>query len=175
MNRYSVICWAACVLAPTQGLCQGVDSPMTPVVEVADPTAASKDSKTAVIGSLGGDGDGHVVIRVPGSSNVWDGNTLGGLKDLAEKNTVTNHSVLERMNNFLKMYSQKRLSMTRSRARRPRRKKMNTGRAWNNISAMRPRQTNGSSAIRKLALSSFPILECQRPQERQVVSGACGQ
>src|SRR5207249_2124373 len=60
--------------------------------------AHSADKGKVIIGSLAdAKGHGHVVVVVPGSENVWDGNILGGFKDLSAGKKVSNNGVLEGM------------------------------------------------------------------------------
>lgn len=67
-----------------------------------DLETASNAKGKVVIGSLAADDhNGHVVVVVPGRMNVWDGNTLGGLKDLVAGKSVSNESVLNRMESFV--------------------------------------------------------------------------
>lgn len=66
------------------------------------PTPHPLQSGTMIIGSLEDGTHGHVVIAVPGSSRVWDGNTLGGLYDMRQGNTVSNPNVINGLNRFIR-------------------------------------------------------------------------
>jgi hypothetical protein len=69
-----------------------------------DLKAFSSEKGKAVIGLLAdGKGDGSIVTAVPGSNDrVWDANTLGGFKDLADGKKVADETVLDRMGAFLR-------------------------------------------------------------------------
>jgi len=76
-----------------------------PVVKIeSDSLAAfSAEKGKAVIGTLADEsGNGHVVVLRPGTDRVYDGNTLGGFKDLLDKKSVSNEYVVKLMNNFIR-------------------------------------------------------------------------
>jgi hypothetical protein len=125
MIRRFLVPWAVVSLAlvtAAQGRFRGNPKPPDPntalwdgtVVDIGIPATTDKD-KVEIL-SAGGEDHGHVVVRVPGTRDrVWDGNTLGGLKDLADgkfknldgknlSNGVKDDTVkvLERVNMFLK-------------------------------------------------------------------------
>lgn len=65
--------------------------------------AFSAEDGKLVIGTLKDEGgNGHVVIVKPGSDRVWDGNTLGGFKDVVNGTKISNERVIKRMNNFIR-------------------------------------------------------------------------
>ncbi len=73
-------------------------SPAVVEVDSDDRSALSQDKKSALIGTLSDKDHGHVVINCQGTDRVWDGNILGGLKDLADGRTVSNPKVVDRLN-----------------------------------------------------------------------------
>jgi hypothetical protein len=120
MIRRLFVPWAVVSLGlamAARGDCQGSQQPPGPdtatwdgtVVDIGTPATMDKNKVEILV--TGGASHGHVVVRVPGTRDrVWDGDTIGGFKDLADGNLKnlgdgTNQefkSVLERMNNFLK-------------------------------------------------------------------------
>jgi hypothetical protein len=107
IGRTSVYWSIVCLLAIlVRGQCQDTPSDKkdnVPVLQITSDgvKAYSTEQGKVVIGSLASDGHGHVVIAHPDSTNVWDGNTLGGFKDLVNGNSISNKSVLDRMESFV--------------------------------------------------------------------------
>jgi hypothetical protein len=99
-----VLSWFALLVLPM--VCRGQGSPLTDrefvrLVMSNERKNASAEAGKAVIGSLAAEGHGHVVVVVPGSPNVWDGNALGGFKDLVAGKSISYNSVLARMESFV--------------------------------------------------------------------------
>ncbi len=68
------------------------------VVPMNQISAYSAQPGVAVIGSFVAPGHGHVVTVVPGTNRVWDGNILGGFKDLTNGIPVTDQTAINGMN-----------------------------------------------------------------------------
>lgn len=108
MTRRLVECGAALCLVlfaapPAWGRQAAGGQDPAPVTNITLDTikAMSREKGKVVIGSLAAEGNGHIVFAVPGSNRVWDGNTLGGFKDLVNGTDVTNQRVINRMNSFI--------------------------------------------------------------------------
>jgi hypothetical protein len=104
MNRTAIFSMlTGCVLLAATPA-RSADAPI-PVrkVDANQRATASNVPNVAVIGSLAdGEGHGHLVVTVPGTDRVWDGNTIGGFKDLLAGKPIGSAKVLQRMNTFLR-------------------------------------------------------------------------